>query len=75
MWFPVSKLSYYSHLLNLNNITFKIINPNEPLVINNTTSYEPIIKEILSIDFNELTFKDAFFKLQDFQNKLKKHIP
>lgn len=73
--FPISKLSYYSHLLNLNNITFKIINPNEPLVINNTTSYEPIIKEILSIDFNELTFKDAFFKLQDFQNKLKKHIP
>ena len=73
--FPVSKLSYYSHLLNLNNITYEIINPNEPLVINNTTSYEPIIKEILSIDFNELTFKDAFFKLQDFQNKLKKHIP
>lgn len=70
--FPISKISYYSHLLNLNNIDFKIIDPNEPLVINNTpSSYEPIIQEILNIDFNNITFKDAFFKLQDFQTKLK----
>lgn len=70
--FPISKISYYSHLLNLNNINFKIIDPNEPLVINNTpSSYEPIIQEILNIDFNNITFKDAFFKLQDFQTKLK----
>ena len=70
--FPISKISYYSHLLNLNNINFKIIDPNEPLVINNIpSSYEPIIQEILNIDFNNITFKDAFFKLQDFQTKLK----
>lgn len=70
--FPISKISYYSHLLNFNNIDFKIIDPNEPLVINNIpSSYEPIIQEILNIDFNNITFKDAFFKLQDFQTKLK----
>lgn len=70
--FPISKISYYSHLLNINNIKFKIIDPNESLVINNSNnSYEPIIQEILNIDFNNLTFKDAFFKLQDFQTKLK----
>lgn len=68
--FPTSKLSHYSHLLNLNNITFDIIDPNKPLVIDNS-SYEPIIKEILDINFNELTFKDAFFKLQEIQNNLK----
>lgn len=71
--FPVSKISYYSHLLNLNNVEFKIIDPNEPLVITTThSSYDQIIQEILNIDFNNLTFKDAFFKLQDFQTKLKK---
>ena len=70
--FPFNKISHYSHLLNLNNINFKIIDPNEPLVVSNNASfYEPIIQEILNINFNELTFKDAFFKLQDIQEKLK----
>ena len=71
--FPINKISHYSHLLNLYNVDFKIIDPNEPLVINtNSTSYEPIIQEILNINFDEITFKDAFFKLQDFQEKFKK---
>ena len=33
--FPVNKISYYSHLLNLNNIKFKIIDPNAHITINN----------------------------------------
>lgn len=71
--FPINKISHYSHLLNLYNVDFEIINPNE-LLIKETASpcCEQIIQEILDINFDELTFKDAFFKLQNFQERLKK---
>ena len=68
--FPVNKISYYSHLLNLNNIKFKIIDPNTPITINNN-NFDSIINKILDINFDELTFKDAFFTLQEIQNELK----
>ena len=68
--FPVSKISYYSHLLNLNNIKFKLIDPNAPIEINNN-NFNSIINKILDINFDELTFKDAFFTLQEIQNELK----
>lgn len=68
--FPVNKISYYSHLLNLNNIKFKIIDPNAHITINNN-NFDSIINKILDINFDELTFKDAFFTLQEIQNELK----
>ena len=68
--FPVNKISYYSHLLNLNNIKFKIIDPNTPITINNN-NFNSIINKILDINFDELTFKDAFFTLQEIQDELK----
>ena len=64
--FPVSKISYYSHLLNLNNIKFKLIDPNAPIEINNN-NFNSIINKILDLNFDELTFKDAFFTLQEIQ--------
>lgn len=71
--FPTSKISYYSGLLNINNIKFEIIDSLETMTVINTNQilYNQIINEILKINFDEITFKDAFFKLQDLQEKLK----
>lgn len=71
--FPTNKISYYSGLLNINNIDFEIINSLETVAVQNTNQvlYENIINEILKINFDEISFKDAFFKLQNLQEKLK----
>lgn len=71
--FPTNKISYYSGLLNINNIDFEIINSLETVAVQNTNQvlYENIISEILKINFDEISFKDAFFKLQNLQEKLK----
>lgn len=72
--FPTNKISYYSNLLKENNINFEIISSNysENIDINNhIINYDYIIKDILDINFDEITFKDAFFKLQNIQNEIK----
>lgn len=71
--FPTNKISYYSGLLNINNVDFEIINSLETITIKNANQvlYENIINDILKINFDEITFKDAFFKLQNLQEKLK----
>ncbi len=70
--FPISKISHYSQLLEKSNIQFQIVssstNDDFKISEHNTNS---VIQEILNINFDEISFKDAFFKLQNIQSKLK----
>ena len=73
--------------MSLNNIKFQVIesiNEND-LYCNQDVNYSTptevptlknlsIVKEILNINFDEITFKDAFFILQNLQNDLKNLI-
>lgn len=71
--FPASRISYYSEKLRNNKVDFEIVSSNSSAKVPFTDcNYNSIMQEILNINFDELTFKDAFFKLQKFQNELKK---
>ena len=85
--FPASRISYYSNLLSLKNINFQIIESidennfylsqcsnNSSSIKNSSFANLSIVKEILNINFDEITFKDAFFILQNLQNDLKNLI-
>lgn len=85
--FPASRISYYSNLLSLNNIKFQVIESineddlycNQDINCSTQTTVPTlknlsIVKEILNINFDEITFKDAFFILQNLQNDLKNLI-
>lgn len=73
--FPISKIDFYSKKLLAENIDFEIINPNEFIPINySIQKYRKIIDDILSIDLNTISFKDAFYKLEDFQNYIRNNI-
>ena len=85
--FPASRISYYSNLLSLKNINFQIIESidednfylsqysnNSSSINNSSFANLPIVEEILNINFDEITFKDAFFILQNLQNDLKNLI-
>ena len=85
--FPTSRISYYSNLLSLNNIKFQVIesidendlycnqdiNSSTQTTVSSLKSLS-IVKEILNINFDEITFKDAFFILQNLQKDLKNLI-
>lgn len=77
--FPYSHIQKYAKLLEEKNIKYQIIdNQYEKEKIKNNEDYfrnlelKQIVDNILNIDFNNITFKDSFEKLQDIQNKLKK---
>ena len=71
--FPISKLNYYCSLLNINNVRFEIIDPNTTSrsINKDFLVYQSIINEILKVNFDEISFKDAFFKFQKIQDELK----
>lgn len=72
--FPISKLNYYSSLLNINNVKFEIIDPNTTSrsINKDFLVYQSIINEILKVNFDKISFKDAFFKFQKIQDEVKK---
>nr|DAO95485.1 MAG TPA: MutS domain I [Caudoviricetes sp.] len=72
--FPISKVDKYVGLLKKHNLKYKIIDniPNQ-----NTNDYlnnieiKKIVKRILDIDFNNITFQQSFNILLDIHQKLK----
>lgn len=77
--FPYQQIQKYTKLLEEKNIKFQIIdNQYEKEKIKNNEDYfknlelKKIVDNILSINFDNITFKDSFEKLQNIQNELKK---
>lgn len=77
--FPYQQIQKYTKLLEEKNIKYQIIdNQYEKEKIKNNEDYfknlelKKIVDSILSINFDNITFKDSFEKLQNIQNELKK---
>ena len=75
--FPEKRLDFYSNLLNSQNISFQIIDSNYSIIDNysdylNNLGIKNIIRSILDIDFNNITYKDCFELLSSIQDSLKK---
>ena len=72
--FPISQIEKYSSLLKKNNLKYKIIDNSQ---IKNTNDYlnnieiKKILKSIIEIDCNNITFQQSFNLLLNIQKKLK----
>ena len=74
--FPVSKLEHYVRILQALNIPFQIVDDTYGIIANyadylNNESLKKIVDQILSLDFNNITFKEGFENLLSIQKKLK----
>lgn len=77
--FPQTKLDFYSNLLRNNNVDFEIIDSNYGKIerIDEYLSNENIksvIADIVSIDFNEISYKEAYNKLENISKIFKAYI-
>ena len=77
--FPYQQIQKYTKLLDEKNIKYQIIdNHYEREKIKNNEDYfknielKKIVDKILNINFDNITFKDSFDKLQEIQKDLKK---
>ena len=74
--FPAKRLEYYSSLLDKMNIKFEVIDANCQKVENNSDyinnlNFTSIIDKLVKIDFDNITFKEAFDILYDLSEKSK----
>lgn len=74
--FPAKRLEYYSSLLDKMNIKFEVIDANCQKVENNSDyinnlNFNSIIDKLVKIDFDNITFKEAFDILYDLSEKSK----
>lgn len=74
--FPISRLDHYSNLLQALNIPFKVIDDTYGVIDNysdylNNEKLKNIINNILSLDFNNITFKESFELLYGIQKNIK----
>lgn len=77
--FPVNKSDYYFKTLESLNIAYKIIDPSQNVVLNyaeykNNEKFSNIIKNLLKLDLNKVSFQDAYIILTDTVHDLKQII-
>lgn len=78
--FPDKRLDFYINQLNLSKIPFEIIDSNYS-TINNYSDYinnkkiQKVMNSIITIDMNNITFKDTFEFLEKINNELKTLYP
>lgn len=77
--FPYQQIQKYTKFLDDKKIKYQIIdNSYEKEKIKNNEDYfknielKQLVDKILNIDFNNITYKDSFEKLQNIQSELKK---
>lgn len=75
--FPEKRLDYYSSLLEKMNIDFEIIDSGYQKVENrsdyiNTLNFKNVVDKLVKIDFNNITFKEAFDTLYKLSEETKK---
>ena len=75
--FPSKRIDYYSSLLNKMNVDFDIIDFSTTSTKStkdyiNSYNFDDIIDLLINIDFNNITFKEAFETLYDLSNRTKK---
>lgn len=75
--FPSKRIDYYSSLLNKMNVDFDIIDSSTTSAKStkdyiNSYNFDDIIDLLTNIDFDNITFKEAFETLYDLSNRTKK---
>lgn len=74
--FPSKRLEYYSSLLTKMNINFEVIynsidKESSLHIVTDSSNFNDIINQLVSIDFDNLTFKEAFEILYNLSKKSK----
>ena len=73
--FPVNRIEYYKKIFDIGNINYEIVEDNISIVNSENTKLDErlnsIINQIANIDFNNITYKQAFEFLEDASNKIK----
>ena len=75
--FPAKRIEYYSSLLDKMNIDFELIDSNSKKIENSSEyisnlNFNSIIDKLVKIDFDNITFKDAFDILYSLSLESKK---
>ena len=74
--FPEKKLEYYSSLLTQNNVDFEVVDLKYSKIENykdylNNIKFKNIIKTLVEIDINSISFKEAFNILEKLSEEAK----
>lgn len=72
--FPISRINYYTHLLDSLCIKYLLVDINSPISTSSSHNIElnEVVSYILQLDFNSISYKDAFDILQRIQTMLSK---
>ena len=72
--FPVSRLEYYKKILDMGQINYELIDTENCNVKIVDEDLNTIISKITKIDFDNITYKQAFDILQKLSNQIKQKI-
>lgn len=76
--FPVSRIDYYEKIFNMGNINYELVS-DDTISVNTEGFLQDkqsikIINKLTNIDFNNITYKQAFEILEDLSSKAKQII-
>lgn len=76
--FPISRIDYYKKIFDIGNINYELID-NKPIIVDTDDLKENkdlnfMINKLQNIDFNDITYKQAFETLEELSNKAKQII-
>lgn len=69
--FPISRIDYYKKIFDIGNINYELIEDNQITVDLKNKDLNKLIKNIANLDFDNITYKQAFEILQDTSNEIK----
>lgn len=69
--FPVSRIDYYKRIFDIGNINYELIEENQVTVDLKNNDLNKLITNLSNLDFNNITYKQAFEILQNASNEIK----
>lgn len=73
--FPVNRIDYYKRIFDIGNINYEIVNDNNVSINIETIQQDErllaVINKLATIDFDNITYKQAFEILEDTSKKIK----
>ncbi len=69
--FPVSRIDYYKKIFDIGNINYELIENKQVNVDLKNNDLNKLITNLSNLDFDNITYKQAFEILQNASNKIK----
>ncbi len=69
--FPVSRIDYYKKIFDIGNINYELIEKSQVNVDLKNNDLNKLITNLSNLDFDNITYKQAFEILQNASNKIK----